>query len=553
MVVRRSSYAVAGVAWLTALVIILGAASAADALTISDTVFPLVAIGAGVLMVVAAGLRPGAHLAWICLGLGVVLLGAGEFAWSWYELVLGIEPPFPGPPDVLYLSAYPLLVAGLLLVPRATPNRYQRGQQIIDLVVVVLGLAILAWITILNPTFQDSAGVSIPEALVSSAYPLGDVFLLAIISVLGIRRKLFTRDLATWCAMAAIGAMAVGDFLYVTDLPMGTYESGTWLDAIWLVSYGLFAMSAYWLTVPAEPRQSREGALPLWHALVPVAVVMAINGFHLYDEAVGGDSIMLEAIMTALAFLILGRLLMIVAEDRHLVEEDRRRLISVVSHELRTPLTAVDGYLGLALGDWDGLSDDEKRQMIEIAYDQSVLVTRIVTDLVETTRNNLHATKLESESVDLGDLITHVVGLLELGRRVEVIREPECTAYGDRRRLTQVVTNLISNAERYGAGARIVVGARSVDDEVEISVHDGGAGVPKQYQEQIWEPFERGVHRLDASTPGSGLGLAVVRSLIQAHGGTVGYRDSEVLGGACFFATLPLSVTDRELELAAVV
>jgi signal transduction histidine kinase len=548
-IVRRGSLTVAGIAWATALVLGVGFLGDGAAQLLSDLVFPAVAIGAGTFVVLAAfRSQRASRVAWLLLGLGVVLLGIGEAAWSVYEIVLDLEPPTPGWPDVFYLSAYPILIGGVLAIPRLAPNAYQWGQQIVDLLVVVSGLAMLAWMTVLSPIFSQGSGSNLSQLLVGSAYPLGDIFLLVIISVVGTRRSLHVRDLSLWCVMAALAVMAVGDFLYLIELPSGTYLSGTWLDATWLVSYGLFAFSAHRLTMPVEVRREREGRLPMWHALVPVVVVMSISGLHLYRRVAAGESITIELILTVLGFLVLGRLLLIVAEDRRLVEDDRKTLISIVSHELRTPLTAVHGYLDIALGDWDGLADDDKRQMIVIAQEQARLVTRIVTDLVETSRDKLHSTKLRLELVDVGDLLRQLIGRLEGGSRFQVHLESDCLVAADRGRMTQILTNLFSNAERYGQGGEIAAVVRHVGAVIEISIHDAGPGVPRQHRERIWEAFERGNHRFDASIPGSGLGLAIVRSLVDAHGGTVGYRESEVLGGACFWvrlAGIPAEILNR--------
>jgi two-component system sensor histidine kinase AdeS len=75
--------------------------------------------------------------------------------------------------------------------------------------------------------------------------------------------------------------------------------------------------------------------------------------------------------------------------------------------------------------------------------------------------------------------------------------------------------------------------------DLAIEVHDNGPGVPKKYEVAIWDRFDRGANRLNASTPGSGIGLAVVEAITRAHGGNTGYRASERLGGACFRVVLP--------------
>jgi K+-sensing histidine kinase KdpD len=81
--------------------------------------------------------------------------------------------------------------------------------------------------------------------------------------------------------------------------------------------------------------------------------------------------------------------------------------------------------------------------------------------------------------------------------------------------------------------------AKRVGDDLVLEVHDDGPGVPKRYEILIWDRFERGAHRYNAAIPGSGIGLALVSMLVRAHDGTVGYRRSERLGGACFSVVLP--------------
>lgn len=252
------------------------------------------------------------------------------------------------------------------------------------------------------------------------------------------------------------------------------------------------------------------------------------------------ESILFETVLAILGLLVLGRILLTVGEDRSLVEEERKRLISVVSHELRTPLTAVDGYIDIALNNWDTLDDSDKREMIEIAKEQARLVTRIVTDLVETSRDSLHAAELKLEPIDFNELVESVIVQIGMGSQIEVDPGLQATVSADRGRLAQVVTNLITNALRYGGEGRVRCVTRSIGDQVELAVHDSGPGVPARFRQGIWEPFERGVHRFDAATPGSGLGLAIVSSLARAHHGSVGYRSSELLGGACFWVRIPL-------------
>ena len=162
-----------------------------------------------------------------------------------------------------------------------------------------------------------------------------------------------------------IGALlltAVGDIVYLTQTWSESYVSGTWLDATWLAAYGLFALAASHLPDAPEPRDQREHRLPIWHVLIPVGVVLGITALHIGRKLMAGvaSGLGIDVALSTLGVLLLARILLAVAEDRNLVDGERKQLISVVSHELRTPLTAVKGYLDLALADWDSLSDAEK-------------------------------------------------------------------------------------------------------------------------------------------------------------------------------------------------
>jgi signal transduction histidine kinase len=99
--------------------------------------------------------------------------------------------------------------------------------------------------------------------------------------------------------------------------------------------------------------------------------------------------------------------------------------------------------------------------------------------------------------------------------------------------MKQALGNLVDNAIRYGAGQCLLVATVKGDDLI-LEVHDNGPGVPERFQTVVWEQFERGAHRLDAVTPGLGIGLSIVEAVVEAHGGRVEYRKSERLGGACF-------------------
>jgi signal transduction histidine kinase len=118
-------------------------------------------------------------------------------------------------------------------------------------------------------------------------------------------------------------------------------------------------------------------------------------------------------------------------------------------------------------------------------------------------------------------------------------------------RMKQALGNLVSNAVRYG-GDRCLIVASTSGNDLTFEVHDNGEGVPTRFESAIWQHFERGAHRLDAVTPGLGIGLSIVQAVAESHGGRVDYRESERLGGACFSMTIPDCVVGDELTVERV-
>ena len=215
-----------------------------------------------------------------------------------------------------------------------------------------------------------------------------------------------------------------------------------------------------------------------------------------------------------------------------------------VSHELRTPLTIIHGYSELMV---DGLlaEPDMVRQSADEIHTSSTLMLRLVDDLLDTSRLDAGRIELKAERVELGSWLTRLAaGFGQATPSHEVVAEitaelPPVNA--DLDRLGQVMNNLLSNAARYSAkGTRVRISAAASDDCVELDVTDEGSGVAPEDCERIFEKFYRGKHGATLAVRGTGLGLAVARQLVEAHGGTIGVRST--LGqGSTFWVRLPVA------------
>ena len=227
-------------------------------------------------------------------------------------------------------------------------------------------------------------------------------------------------------------------------------------------------------------------------------------------------------------------------------ERETQRLkdefLAMVSHELRTPLSAVVGYLELAIAD---VHDPDVRDLLEVAERNGHRLSSLVRDILLVAQADAGRLGLEIRSVALGDLVEQAVRAARPAADAKEIVLEEAVAANPRMqadpdRLAQILDNLISNAVKFTpAGGRVRVALRVERDLARITVSDDGPGIPAEEREHLFEPFFRARQATKDVVPGSGLGLAVVKAIAEAHGGTVGV-ESEVGRGSVFHADLPL-------------
>ncbi len=199
--------------------------------------------------------------------------------------------------------------------------------------------------------------------------------------------------------------------------------------------------------------------------------------------------------------------------------ERERAFVADASHELRTPVAILKAEIDLALA--GERSPEELRVALASAREETERLARLADDLLVLARMDggrlpLHPERLRTRDVLEAVAARFAARAAEEGRSIEVAADPGATMIADRLRIEQAVTNLVDNALRHGAGP-VVVRARRVGDDVELSVEDGGAGVPPEDAEGVFGRFVRGGSA--AAGQGAGLGLSIVRAIARAHGG----------------------------------
>lgn len=234
-----------------------------------------------------------------------------------------------------------------------------------------------------------------------------------------------------------------------------------------------------------------------------------------------------------------------ISQRKHM-ERLKEEFVSTVSHELRTPLTSIAGSLGLLVGQWTATLPESAGRLLTIAHKNSQRLVRLINDILDIE-------KIESGRVVFNFARTAARSIVEqaiedsrgfaVGYGVEVRLDPasiEGEVNVDPDRLSQVVTNLVSNAVKFSpSGEQVLVGVEKKGDLVRITVRDYGTGVPEHFKPHIFEKFAQADGTISKQKGGTGLGLSIVKQIVERLGGTVGFADAPG-GGAVFHVDLPV-------------
>ncbi|HUH14908.1 MAG TPA: response regulator [Gaiellaceae bacterium] len=234
---------------------------------------------------------------------------------------------------------------------------------------------------------------------------------------------------------------------------------------------------------------------------------------------------------------VVGRIFVLrdVTAERE-AQQLKSELVATVSHELRTPLTGILGFAELlTTQELDAVS---QRTYIETIHREAQRLHELVNDFLDVQRIEEGDFRLVLQPVALDELVRQQATVFDTHslHRLELDVEEGIVVLGERDRITQVLTNLLSNAVKYSPeGGTVRVGVRGAGASVRVEVADSGIGIPAGQQRRIFERF----FRVDSSDArrigGTGLGLALCREIVEAHGGTIGFSSTEGLGSTFWF------------------
>ncbi|MEA5136606.1 MAG: HAMP domain-containing sensor histidine kinase [Candidatus Fimivivens sp.] len=226
------------------------------------------------------------------------------------------------------------------------------------------------------------------------------------------------------------------------------------------------------------------------------------------------------------------------AEGLSKVEDLRRELVANISHDLKTPLTMIKAYAEM-IRDLTGENKKNRDLQLDVIITEADRLTRLVTDLIQISRDENETRRLIPEVFNLSKMISDITIRFEQTNpdyTIEIYAEPDKLVFADKESIGQVLYNLISNAINYtGADKTVQIALKEVSQKwVRVEIKDSGLGISKEELPLIWERYYRSRNTHQRAVAGSGLGLSIVKKALSQQNLPFGVK-SEVQKGSCFW------------------
>lgn len=478
---------------------------------------------------------------WLAFAAGFILMVSGDLA-----RILWPSAGSPNVSDAFYMVGYPLIATGLLLLTRRLTGR----GNVVDALFVAGSVATVLW-PLLFASFLHG-GQTWGQRLTLGIYPCWDLVFIAAAVRIALSRPLQTRR--TMLLVASVMLFLVGDVCWFDSV--NTYALGNWEDYAWLAAYVCWGTAA--LHPAAKENAERPDVTPFRRfalLAIPVAFLPAaiLIGMTRNDDYEIVDGVLISVVLGLLLYRFATVLRGLEDARRELREQNRLKdeLISVVSHDLRTPLTSIMGYLELALAPDTDTAD--ARQFLEVVQRNTGRLHRLVEDLLFVSRVQSGKDSLDVGVVDIGEIAGHTVAAaLPAAEAAEVglVSDIRCRerTLGDEHRIAEALENLLSNALKFTPpGGQVTVWVGRVGDAIVTRVSDTGIGISEDDRRYLFDRFFRAPGT--DGVPGAGLGLSIVKAIVDAHGGDVSAQ-SRVGSGTTFEVRLPLLAVEEPAAVA---
>ena len=255
---------------------------------------------------------------------------------------------------------------------------------------------------------------------------------------------------------------------------------------------------------------------------------------------------------------VIGRIIALrdVTREREL-DKMKTEFISVVSHELRTPLTSIKGYTDLLISGAAGETSEIQREFLGIIQSSTTRLSNLINDILDISRIESGRIEIKHEPIDYRKIVADTLRLMRAAAdEKHVVMDaslPESIppVRGDTDKVTQVLTNLVSNAIKYTPAGGWVKVLLEVEDDTTVTtcVADSGIGIAPEDEKKLFQKFFRADNSSTREAGGTGLGLVIAKSIVELLGGAI-WVESEVGRGSRFYFTLPLSLEDGHAPAA---